>query len=92
MRIRLSHITSVMVAGAAAAAIAAAPTAAAAGPASVIPAAITATSTSMADQAAPIAFHGAGPHGGGFRPDYGRGFHRGEPFWGWGPWFWGRHW
>lgn len=87
MRIKLSHITSVVAAGAAAAAIAAAATAAAAEPASASPAVITTASTSAA-HVTPAGFHGSGFHGGG----YGHGFDRGGwNSWGCGPWFWGRH-
>jgi len=87
MRIKLSHITSVVAAGATAAAIAAAATAAAAEPASASPAVITTASTSAA-HVTPAGFHGSGFHGGG----YGHGFDRGGwNSWGCGPWFWGRH-
>ena len=98
MRIKLSHITSVVAAGAAAVAIAAAPTAAAAEPASAAPA-VSTTATTSAVHVTPAGFHGGGGHGGGFHGggygggfhggDYGHGFDRGG--WGWSPWFWGRH-
>jgi hypothetical protein len=98
MRIKLSHITSVLAAGAAAVAIAASPTAAAAEPATASPAVSTTASTSAAAHVTPAGFHGGGFHGGGFHGGgfhgggYGHGFDRGgwNP-WGWGPWFWGRH-
>jgi hypothetical protein len=96
MRIKLSHITSVVAAGAAAVAIAAAPIAAAAEPASASPAVSTTASTSAAAHVTPAGFHGGGFHGGGFHGGgfhgggFGHGFDRGWHPWGWGPWFWGR--
>ena len=92
MRIKLSHITCVVAAGAAAVAIAAAPIAAAAEPASASPAVSTTASTSAAAHVTPAGFHGGGFHGGGFHGGgFGHGFDRGWHPWGWGPWFWGRH-
>jgi hypothetical protein len=82
MRIKLSHVTSVVAAGAAAVAIAAAPTAAAAEPATASPAVSTTASTSAAAHVTPAGFHGGGFHGGGS----GHGVDRG----GWNPWGWAR--
>jgi hypothetical protein len=95
MRMKLTHITPVLAAGAAALAIAAAPTAAAE-PAA---AQMTNPSTVVASQVAPAGFHGGGGgfhgggggfHGGDFHGGYG-GFHgdRGWQPWGW-PWGWDR--
>jgi hypothetical protein len=79
MRMKLTHITPMLAAGAAAVAIAAAPIAAAA------PAAthLAAPSTAVTSQVVPAGFHGGGFHGGGFHGDRGG--------WGW-PWGWGRRW
>jgi hypothetical protein len=77
MRMKLTHVTPMLMAGAAAIAIAAAPAAAAE------PAAAQITpSTAVASHVVPIG-HGGG--GGGF---HGGGFHGG---WGW-PWGWDRRW
>jgi hypothetical protein len=95
MRKKLSYITPVLAAGAAAVAIAAAPTALAE------PAQLTNPSAAVASQVVPAGFHGGGGgfHGGG----YGGGFHGGGDRggfhgnhygWGWNPWNvwdWGRH-
>lgn len=87
MRMKLTRITPVLAAGAAAVAIAAAPTAAAAPAAAQLAAPSTAVTSS---QVIPAAFHGGGGfHGGdgGFRGHhYGWGWHP----WGWNPWAWGR--
>jgi hypothetical protein len=84
---KLSYITPVLAAGAAAVAIAAAPTALAE------PAQLTNPSAAVASQIVPAGFHGGGGgfHGGG----YGGGFHGGGDRggfhgnhygWGWNPW------
>jgi hypothetical protein len=85
MRMKLTHITPMLAAGAAAVAIAAAPIAAAA-PAA---AQLAAPSTTVASQVVPAGFHGGGGgfHGGGDRG----GFHGNHYGWGWNPWDWGRH-
>ena len=81
MRMKLTRITPVLAAGAAAVAIAAAPTAAATPAAAQLAAPSTAVTSS---QVVPAAFHGGG---GGFRGNhYGWGWHP----WGWNPWAWGR--
>jgi hypothetical protein len=92
MRMKLTRITPVLAAGAAAVAIAVAPTAAAQPTATQL----TGPSTAVASQVVPAGFHGGGGgfHGGGFGD---RGFHGdhggwGWHRWGWNPWGWGRHW
>jgi hypothetical protein len=89
---KLSHITPVLAAGAAAVAIAAAPTALAE-PAA---AQLTNPSTAVASEVVPAAFHGGGGfHAGGFHGGGDRGgFHGNHYGWGWNPWNvwdWGRH-
>jgi hypothetical protein len=74
---KLTHITPVLAAGAAALAIAAAPTAAA----EPAPAQITNPSTAVVSEVVPARFHDGGFHGG-----YHGGF-RGNHF-GWDPWSW----
>jgi uncharacterized membrane protein YgcG len=97
MRMKLTHITPVLAAGAAAVAIAAAPTAAAEPTAGHI----TNPATAVAGQIVPTAFYGGGGgvhggdfHGGGFHGGDGgfRGNHYGWGWhpWGWNPWAWGR--
>jgi hypothetical protein len=97
MRMKLTHVTPMLVAGAAAIAIAAAPAAAAE------PAAAQITpSTAVASHVVPIGhgggggFHGGGGgfHGGGFHGGYGGdrgGFYGDRGGWGW-PWGWDRRW
>ena len=80
MRMKLTHITPVLVAGAAALAIAAAPAAAAEPTA----AQMTNPSTVVASQVVPAGFHGGG---GGFHGGYG-GFHGDRGGWGWNRWGW----
>ena len=81
MRMKLTHITPVLAAGAAAVAIAAAPIAAAAPAGTQLD---TPSAAVTSSQVVPVAFHG----GGGFHGDGGfRGNHYG---WGWHPWGWGR--
>ena len=83
MRMKLTHVTPMLVAGAAAIAIAAAPAAAAE------PAAAQITpSTAVASHVVPIGHGGGGGfHGGGFHG----GFYRDRGGWGW-PWGWDRRW
>ena len=90
MRMKLTRITPVLAAGAAAVAIAVAPAAAAQPMATQL----TGPSTAVVSQVVPAGFHGGGGgfHGGGYG---GRGFHgdHGDHGgWGWNPWRWGRHW
>jgi hypothetical protein len=94
---KLSYITPVLAAGAAAVAIAAAPTALAE-PAA---AQLTNPSTAVTSQVVPAGFHGGGGgfHGGGYGGGFhgggdGGGFHGNHYGWGWNPWNvwdWGRH-
>jgi hypothetical protein len=93
MRMKLTHITPVLAAGAAAVAIAAAPIAAAAPAVTQLDTSSTGVTSS---QVVPVAFHGGGGgfHGGGFHGGGGgfRGNHYGWGWhpWGWNPWGWGR--
>jgi hypothetical protein len=92
---KLSYITPVLAAGAAAVAIAAAPTALAE------PAQPTNPSAAVASQVVPAGFHGGGGgfHGGGYAGGFHGGgdrggFHGNHYGWGWNPWNvwdWGRH-